>query len=84
MNKVSVKKENKYVIATLGNPTLYLMKIAGKNEYYFTDDIVVATKTTSRKIATDVLTYYYLDTGNEDVELVIIPLEINYSLVDER
>ena len=39
INKVLEKKVTKYVIATLGNPTMYLKKVYQQKKYVFTDDI---------------------------------------------
>lgn len=76
------KKVRKYVIATLDNPTLYLKKIPAKKEYYFVEDIEVATKTMSKKLAESILQYYYLDTGL-DTEMVVVPIDITYEIIDD-
>jgi hypothetical protein len=83
MKKYLEKKIKKYVIATLDNPTLYLKKIPGKIEYYFVEDIEVSTKALSLSAMKQVLKYYYLDTGL-DTELVIVPIEITYEIIDEE
>lgn len=82
MQRYLEKKTKKYVIATLDNPTLYLKKILAKKEYYFVEDIEVATKTMSKKLANSILQYYYSDTGL-DTELVVIPIEITYEIIDD-
>lgn len=76
------KKVRKYVIATLDNPTLYLKKIPAKKEYYFVEDIEVATKAMSKKLAESILQYYYLDTGL-DIEMVVVPIDITYEIIDD-
>lgn len=82
MKKYIEKKIRKYVVATLDNPTLYLKKIPSKKEYYFVEDIEVATKTMSKKMAESILQYYYLDTGF-NTEMVVVPIEITYEIVDD-
>ena len=83
MKRYLEKKTRKYVIATLDNPTLYLKKTPAKSEYCFVEDIEVATKTVSKKVMGEILRYYYLDTGL-DTELVVIPIEITYEIIDEE
>jgi hypothetical protein len=82
MEKYLEKKIRKYVIATFGTPTLYLKKIPSKAEYIFSEDIEYATKAMSQKIAEQIKDYYYSDTGS-NVELVVLPVEITYELIDE-
>lgn len=82
MERYLEKKIRKYVIATLGYPTLYLKKIPGKEEYMFSEDIEYATKTMNVGLAEQIKNYYYQDIGC-DVELVIVPVEITYELIDE-
>ena len=83
MKKYLEKKTKKYVIATLDNPTLYLKKTPGKVEYCFVEDIEVATKALSLSVMKQILKYYYLDT-RLDTELVVIPIEITYEIIDEE
>ena len=83
MDKILEKKVTKYVIATLGNPTMYIKKVYQQKRYVFTDDIEYATKTMSKDVAQIILDYYYSDTG-DNMDLVIIPVEITYSLINER
>lgn len=82
MKKYLEKKTRKYVIATLDNPTLYLKKTPAKNEYCFVEDIEVSTKAISKTVMEQILRYYYLDT-NLDMELVIVPIEITYEIIDD-
>jgi len=82
MQRYLEKKIIKYVIATLDNPTLYLKKIPTKKEYYFVEDIEVASKTLSKNLANSILQYYYSDTGL-DTELVVVPIEITYEIIDD-
>lgn len=83
INKVLEKKVTKYVIATLDNPTMYMKKVYQQKKYVFTDDIEYATKTMSKDVAQIILDYYYNDTG-DNMDLVIIPVEITYSLISEQ
>lgn len=80
LNTYTEKEMIKYVIATMDGK--YLKKIPSKKEYYFVDDIEIATKTTSKKMMKQVLEYYYQDTGM-NVDMVIIPVKITYELVNE-
>lgn len=83
MKKYLEKKIRKYVIATLDNPTLYLKKIPAKKEYYFVEDIEIATKTLKKSLMDQILKYYYLDTGL-NIELVVIPVDITYEIVENE
>lgn len=74
------KQTTKYVIATMDGK--YLKKTPAKKEYYFVDDIELATKAMTKKMINTILDYYYMDTGL-NIELVIIPVNITYELVDE-
>ena len=84
MKRYLEKKIKKYVIATLDNPTLYLKKTPAKSEYCFVEDIELATKTVSKKLMEQILNYYYLDTGLNNIELVVVPIEITYEIIDEE
>ena len=74
------KKCLKYVIATLDNPTMYLRYLLNR-KYSFVDDIEQATKTLDYALAENIKGYYYKDTGM-DTELIIIPVEITYELIN--
>lgn len=82
MKKYLEKKVKKYVIATLDNPTLYLKKTWGYSDYCFVEDIEVATKGVRKQVMEQVLKYYYYDTGL-DTELVIVPIEITYEILED-
>lgn len=80
------KKIRKYVIATLDIPTLYLKKTPGKNEYIFLKDIEYCTKAVNKNIAEQIKDYYYQDTftnNNFPIDLVVVPLDISYEIVNE-
>ena len=81
-SKYIEKKIRKYIIATFDNPTRYLCKTPGEKEYLFTKDIEYATKTMRYNLAEQVKQYYYNDTGMT-IDLVVLPLDITYELVDE-
>ena len=68
------KQVIKYVIATLDTPTEYLITREGKNS--LTDNIIRATKTISKNVAKDIA-------NGINMDLVVIPVEISYSLIDE-
>lgn len=79
---IEIKEElNRYVIATFDNPTNYLSKYNG--EYVFIDNLIECTKFTSKSTANQLKKYFYQDTGLNNIELVVIPLKIEYSLINE-
>lgn len=82
MKKYLEKQEIKYVIATLDKKTYYLKKTPAKIEYEFVTDITMATKTMSYKVAEQIKKYYYYDT-NSNLDLVIVPMQITYELIDK-
>lgn len=80
----SIEKINKlYVICSidLSGKTVYLNSLHD-HKWEITPDIERASKTFSRKVANMVLEGYYQDMGNES-EFVIIPMEVEYRLIDE-
>lgn len=83
-NKILELSEQKYVLATIidGAP-MYLKKKLQKTEYIFVKDIRDATKTNSVEAAKIIKSYYRHDTGRYGVDLAIIPLVIDYSLIKE-
>lgn len=79
---IEIKEElNRYVIATFDNPTNYLSRYNG--EYVFIDNLIECTKFTSKSTANQLKKYFYQDTGLNNIELVVIPLKIEYSLINE-
>ena len=82
MKKYLEKKTKKYVAATLDTPTLYLKKTPAKPEYCFVEDIELATKTMSKNIMNQIISYYYLDT-KLNITLVAVPVEITYEIIEE-
>lgn len=79
-----IKTNKRYVIASLSSPICYLRKTGiGDWSYTFTEDIEAATKTLSRSIAEDIIHLFYLDTRLKDMELVVVPVEIKYSIIEE-
>lgn len=80
--KILEKQIRKYVIATLSSPTHYL-KSLHFGRYCFVEDIEGATKFLSKKLANKMISYYIADTRDSDVELVVVPVEITYSLIKE-
>lgn len=81
MEKYIEKQLKRYVIATLDNPAQYL--IVEDGEVSLTKDIVRCTKAVSKSTAEYMRNLFYTKTGQNDVELVIIPLDIIYELVRE-
>ena len=79
---IEIKEElNRYVIATFDNPTNYLSRYNG--EYVFIDNLIECTKFTSKSTANQLKKYFYQDTGLNNIELVVIPLKIEYRLINE-
>lgn len=81
MEKFAVKLNRKYIIATLSSPTQYLVSRHWGN-WAFTDNIEVATKAVSRKVAEMIRDNYYYDFGM-DVELVVLPIEVEFRVIKE-
>lgn len=83
MQKYIEKKEKKYVMASPDYGS-YLQKVGfGSNpRYKFTTDIVVATKTNTKNDAKYLIHCYQDDTG-DDLDLVVIPVEVTYELINE-
>ena len=79
---IKIKEElNRYVIATFDNQTNYLSRYNG--EYVFVDNLIECTKFTSKGTANQLKKYFYQDTGLTDIELVVIPLKIEYGVINE-
>ena len=82
MNKtVTELTKRKYVFATLSSPTTYLVS-QHWGRWCFTDNLEIATKAISRNVAEIILGNYYHDLGH-DIPLVIVPIEIEYKLINE-
>ena len=71
----------RYVLATMDNPTRYL--IFKSDKVSFTQHISRATKTTGRKTAQNIRDEFYAYTGMTDIELAVLPVKISYELVLE-
>ena len=72
----------RYVIATLDNPTTYL--IFKDENITFTKQIYRATKTASRNTANTIKNEFYAYTGRTDIELVVLPVKISYEIIKEE
>lgn len=70
----------RFVIATFDNPTQYLIS-EHFGKYSFTDNIQIASKFTNKNIASTMKDYFYKDT-NLEIDLVIVPIEIEYSIIE--
>ena len=79
MNKYKEKEIKKYVIADLSQPTNYL-KSMRDGEYYFIDNIVVATKFVNRYTAQEICNECI---RNTNIDLVVVPVLITYEIVEE-
>ena len=73
---------DRYVVATLGNPTTYLIFKDGN--ITFTKQISRATKTAGKATANSIKNEFYAYTNREDIELVVLPIRISYELIKEE
>lgn len=72
----------RYVIATMSNPTTYL--IFKDDNINFTTQISRATKTAGRTTANVIRSEFYAYTGRTDIELVVLPIKISYEILKEE
>ena len=82
MNNYLESTLDRYVIATLDNPTTYL--IFKDENITFTKQISRATKTAGRITANTIKNEFYVYTGRTDIELVVLPIRISYELLKEE
>lgn len=75
------KKIRRYVIATLDIPTFYL-QYKGRGKWRFVTDIENTTKTVSKNLAIELINLYYHDTNRINDELVTVPIEISYDILE--
>lgn len=71
----------RYVIATLDNPTQYLIS-EHFGKYSFTENIKIASKTVSKSIAEGIVNDFYSQV-NADIDLVVVPIKIEYTIIEE-
>lgn len=71
----------RYVVATLDNPTTYLIFKDGN--ITFTKQMYRATKTAGRTTANTIKNEFYAYTGRTDIELVVLPIRISYEIINE-
>ena len=85
MNKILEKEVIKYLIVSTDNTgkTVYLRSLHEENKWEITPDIERATKIYNRRLANMVLENYYYDIHPADEEWIIMPVMIQWSLVDE-
>ena len=72
----------RYVIATLDNPTAYLIFRDGN--ITFTTQMYRATKAVGRITANTIKNEFYAYTGRTDIELVVLPIQISYEIIKEE
>ena len=82
MNNYLESTLERYVIATLDNPTAYL--IFKDENITFTGQISRATKTAGRNTANTIKNEFYAYTGRTDIELVVLPIRISYEIIKEE
>ncbi len=75
------KKTRVYVVADPESGQ-YLYKKPGYTQYHFVKDIAKSTKTEDRSMALFLIQCYKDDT-RDNLDLVVIPLEITYELINE-
>lgn len=73
---------NRYVIATLNNPTTYL--VFKDDNIFFTRHISRATKMAGKTTANAIKSEFYAYTDRSDIELVVLPVRISYELLEEH
>ena len=71
----------RYVIATLDNPTTYL--VFKDDNITFTRQLYRATKTAGRNTANTIKNEFYAYTGRTDIDLVVLPIRITYEIINE-
>ena len=81
MNNYLESTLERYVIATLDNPTTYL--IFKDENITFTRQISRATKTAGRNTANAIKNEFYAYTGRTDIELVVLPVRVSYEIIKE-
>ena len=74
------KKEKKYIIASVDDGMYLVYK---NDKYSFVRNVSYATKFTSRQLANKYIDFYTLDTFDNKYDLIVVPLIIEYSLVEE-
>lgn len=82
MNNYLESTLDRYVVATLENPTTYLIFKDGN--ITFTKQISRATKTAGKTTANSIKNEFYAYTNREDIELVVLPIRISYELLKEE
>ena len=82
MNSYLESALERYVIATLGTPTSYL--IFKDENITFTRQISRATKAAGRNTANAIKNEFYAYTGRTDIELVVLPIKISYEIIKEE
>ena len=80
-NKHIEKKVRVYIVADPESGQ-YLYKKPGYEQYKFVRDIAKSTKTEDRSMAQFLIECYHSDT-QDFIDLVVIPLEITYELINE-
>ncbi len=84
MNKVLEKEKTKYLIVSLDNSgkTIYLHSLHNY-KWELTTDIERATKAVNRATAYMILNNYYTDICPQNEEWIVMPVCIQYYLVNE-
>lgn len=71
-----------FVVATFGMPTEYV-HVLGNEKYKMAKQLSGATKIADLETAERLICYYRSSTGDTQ-DLIVIPMEVTYELIDER
>lgn len=78
--RILEKRTRNYIIATLDNPTQYLKLFNG--QYMFVENIDAASLASNKTTARWMVEDYYTTIG-KTFDLVVLPIEISYELINE-
>lgn len=81
MDMIYTEEYRRYVIASLDDHTLYV-KVFGNKKYGLIETVSGATKYDTRKLASQMISYYKQETGDTR-DFVVLPVLITYDLIDE-
>lgn len=74
------KRDKKYIIGSVEDGSYLVYK---NHKYSFVKNVSYATKFTSRQLAEKYVDFYLIDTMDYQYPLIVIPLEIEYNLIEE-
>lgn len=74
------KRDKKYIVGSVEDGSYLIYK---NQKYSFVKNVSYATKFTNKQLAEKYINFYYIDTMDNQYQLVVIPLEIEYNLIEE-